>query len=211
VANSVEYIRSPPANRKLGFPPVFINTVDLHRQHESYQEILPILNILAFMLFEGVGLLVILVHTVHIYETRKHDGSNTSLVRFLVHRGVFRFAFIFLWNVINLAIEKRIPSIYINVAGPLQNAFSSIILCRFYMDLNSLQDRLHIVESERVITTQIDDLPILEKSRPRPRLDGDFDDYVGDDVESNWSDDDDQVERRDDIESKLSDMEDDRQ
>ncbi|KIJ28679.1 hypothetical protein M422DRAFT_37224 [Sphaerobolus stellatus SS14] len=145
-------------------------------------DILSKINHFALILCEGIGLLAILVHTFRIYQTRKSRGSsNTSLVRLL-------------------------PK-YLGIIPSLQTAFSSLILCHFYMDLNSLADRLTIAESEGVLTTQVVPLPTLEERRPRPQLDGEFDDYLGDDDESIYGDEDDQIERRDDIESKLSSTE----
>ncbi|KIJ42637.1 hypothetical protein M422DRAFT_254082 [Sphaerobolus stellatus SS14] len=75
------------------------------------------------------------------------------------------------------------------------------------MDLNSLHDRLIIAESEGMLTTQVVPLPTFEERRPHPQLDGDFDDYLGDGDKSIYGGEEDQVERRDDIESKLSNTE----
>jgi len=185
--------------------PFSCGVVSLFGTLKPDQDVLITLNHFAVILFEGIGLLTILVHTFGIYQTRKSRG--TSLVRFLVHRGVFRFGLIFVWSAVDIGLIKIISPLYLSIDLPLQTAISSLILCHFYMDLNSLQDRLTIAESEGMLTTQVVPLPTLQERRPRPQLDGDFDDYLGDGDESIHGDEDDQVERRDDIESKLSNTE----
>ncbi|KIJ40229.1 hypothetical protein M422DRAFT_49187 [Sphaerobolus stellatus SS14] len=91
-----------------------------------------LLTSIGTILFESSVLVVTILYTWNLRGKLSNRRRSKSLAELLLRQGVIRFGIIFIWNFAETILSRVLLD---GIDGPLENAISCILVCRFLLEL----------------------------------------------------------------------------
>ncbi|KIJ50758.1 hypothetical protein M422DRAFT_245424 [Sphaerobolus stellatus SS14] len=118
-----------------------------------------LLQTIGTLILEGI----IMVTTVYFTWTTREQvrelsrGKRQSLLSLFLYQGIFRFGIIFSWDLADAVSRRTENGFLIGVDVSIENAISTILLCRFMLELREFNDKLENISSSQGLARTLSD------------------------------------------------------